>query len=166
MPCFEWWIDLVRGRRCTAALCCWLLVAGGLTVSDRWVCDTFSGVNSCYSWQNRIVDTELHGSLFHNSTVWCWDVVVIARSLSSSWYLNSHPGLLLLPAPWPHRTFAYCPQLSAKHFAVFPFFFFLAFLCYVKLVSFLAFPSQGREQLLQREAWNTKWGIIEIKTND
>lgn len=122
------------------------------------MCDTFSGMNSCYSWQNRTVDMELHVSLLHNSTPWCSDVVVIAGSLSSLKlvYEQSHPGLCFCLLHDHTVCFVYCPELSAKHFAEFPFLLLLCnpfFPCPSQLyeVSFffgLSIPE--REQLLQR----------------
>lgn len=137
-------------------------VAGSLAVCDRWVCDNFSGMNSC-CWQNRIIDTDLHGSLLHNSAPCCSAVAEIARSLPS---LLVYSHILRLPhllAPWPHGVFVYCPELSAKHFAEFPFlllrcnllFCGLSQLCKVSYFFGCSFPE--REQLLHREAGNTKW---------
>lgn len=104
-----------------------LLVAGSLAVGDRWVCDTFSAMNSCYSWQNRIVDMKSHGSVLRNSTRWCTDAAEMA-GLSPT-YAGVLPVTSRTTAPstpWPHSVFVYRLELSAKHFAEFP---FLLLLC-------------------------------------
>lgn len=126
-----------------------LLVAGSLAVGDRWVCDTFSAMNSCYSWQNRMVDMKSHGSVLRNSTRWCTDAAEMA-GLSPT-YAGVLPVTSRTTAPstpWPHSVFVYRLELSAKHFAEFPFLLLLcnlsplAFLICVELASFLAFSSQ------------------------
>ena len=102
-------------------------------------------MNSCYSWQNRIVDMKLHGSLLHNSTPWCTGVAVIATSLSLSrhlsWCISSHihdhTVCLCITLSWQQNillNFLFC--------CYFVTFFTLAFLICVELASFLAFSSQ------------------------
>lgn len=133
-------------------LVAWLCVTDDyVTVFQEWVLVA--------GWQNRIIDMDLHGGLLHNSAPCCPAVAVITRSLPSLLVYSHISRLLHLLAPWPHGVFVWCPELSAKHFAEFPFllccsplFRGLSQLCEVSYFFGCSFPE--REQLLYREARN------------
>lgn len=134
-------------------LVAWLFVTDEyVTVFQEWILVA--------GWQNRIIGMDVHGALLCNSAPCCSVVAEIARSLPSL-LVYSHSRLLHLLAPWPHGVFVYCPELSAKHFAEFPFlllccgllFHGLSQLCEVSYFFGCSFPE--REQLLHREAQNT-----------
>jgi hypothetical protein len=68
-------------------------------------------MNSCYSWQARIVNMELHGNLLYNSTPCCSDVVVIAGSL---------PSVKLVSEQLPLRTAAASCSVTTQCVCILP----------------------------------------------